>query len=144
MTEITIGQQSAGGDRLMWPKIHLYHMLLKHCSESYCPEIDEFALVLRCSGPAEEFGQEAIDRIRRRRPSRYITADIVVPYATGKDKSEDQLKEYLATQVRRALQMCVERLKKDQETVEAAALFSDVDAAIAEFLNARTPHEPWK
>jgi Ankyrin repeats (3 copies) len=39
LTEISIGQQSEGGDRLGWPKVHLYHMLKKHCVHctSICP-----------------------------------------------------------------------------------------------------------
>src|SRR5580698_2839660 len=105
MTEISIGQQSEGGDRLMWPKIHLYFMLKKHCTASYCPTIDHFALSLLCSSPADEFGPEAIERIRRRRPARYITADIIVPLVHSLEKTEPQLKEYLTVRVRQALEM---------------------------------------
>lgn len=144
MTEISIGQQSEGGDRLGWPKVHLYHMFLKHCTARYCPAIKQFALVLRCSSPADEFGPERIDRIRRRRPAKYITADIVVPVARSVDKTERQIKKYLAAQVRRALEMCVARLEKDKEEVDAAAFFADVDAAIADFLSTPTPHQPWE
>jgi hypothetical protein len=54
-----------------------------------------------------------------------------------------ELKRYLARRVREALEVCVTRLKKDKETVNEAALFADVDAAIAEFLRSRTPHKPW-
>jgi hypothetical protein len=144
MTEISIGQQSEGGDRLGWPKVHLYHMFLRHCTATYCPAIKEFALLLNCSSPAEEFGPERIDRVRRRRSAKYITADIVVPVARSVDKTERQIKKYLAAQVRRALEMCVARLKKDKEEVDEAAFFADVDAAIAEFLSTPTPHQPWE
>jgi hypothetical protein len=144
MTEISIGQQSEGGDRMGWPKVHLYHMLLKHCTASYCPTIDHFALVLRCSSSADEFGPEAIERIRRRRPARYITADIIVPLARSVDKTEKQIKEYLAARVRLALEMCVARLKKDKEMVADVALFEHVDTAISEFLSTATPHKVWE
>jgi hypothetical protein len=144
MTEISIGQQSEGGDRMGWPKVHLYHMLLKHCTASYCPNIDHFALVLNCSSAADEFGPESIERIRRRRPARYITADINVPLAASIDKTEKQIKEYLAARVRLALEMCVARLKKDKEVVDAVAFFEHVDAAIAEFLRTPTPHKVWE
>jgi outer membrane murein-binding lipoprotein Lpp len=60
------------------------------------------------------------------------------------DKTERQIKKYLATQVRRALEMCVARLKKDREQVREEAFFADVDAAIAEFLSTPTPHRPWE
>jgi hypothetical protein len=144
MTEISIGQQSGGGDPLMWPKVHLYHMLLKHCTANYCPAIDQFALVLRVSGTYDDFGPEAIERVRRRRPARYITADIVIPIARWFGKTERQLKKYLAGRVRRTLEICVARLKKDKEDVDEKTLFGHVDAAIAEFLRSPTPHKPWE
>jgi hypothetical protein len=144
LTEISIGQQSEGGDRLGWPKVHLYHMFQKHCKARYCATIDHFALVLRCSSSAEEFGPEAIERIRRRRAARYITADIVVPFAPWREKTEKQLKKHLAAQVRRALEICVARLKKDKEEVDEVAFFEHVDAAIAEFLRTSTPHKVWE
>jgi hypothetical protein len=112
--------------------------------DSYCPTIDHFALVLRCSSSADEFGPEAIERIRRRRPARYITADIVVPLAASLDKTEKQIKEYLAARVRLALEMCVARLKKDRDVVVDMALLEHVDAAIAEFLRTPTPHKVWE
>ena len=119
-------------------------MFLKHCTATYCPAIKEFALLLNCSSLTDEFGPERIDRVRRRRSAKYITADIVVPVARSVDKTERQIKKYLAAQVRRALEMCVARLKKDKEEVDEAAFFEDVDAAIAEFLSTPTPHQPWK
>jgi hypothetical protein len=144
-TEITIGQQSGGpDDGLMWPAVHLYMTLEKHCTAKYAPAIDHFALVLRVSGAFADFGPEAIERIRRRRPARCITADIVVPVRRWQGKSEKQRKKYLAAQVRTALEMCVARLRKDKEEVDDAAFFANVDDAIAEFLRTETPHQPWK
>jgi ankyrin repeat protein len=142
-TGISIGLQSEGLDPLGWPKVHLYHMLQKHCTAGYCPAISEFALVLRCSSPAGEFGPAAIERIRRRRAKRSITVDIVVPFASWHHKSERQIKKYLAGRVRQALEICAARLKKDREQVDEAALLADVDAAIADFLGSPTPHQPW-
>jgi hypothetical protein len=145
MTSISIGQQSGGPeDGFGWPKVHLYMMLEKHCTGNYCQAIDHFGLVLRVSGALDDFGPEAIERIRRHRPSRRITVDIVVPVSRWKGKSEDDCKHYLAGKVRLALEMCVARLKKDRETIDDLALFADVDAGIAEFLSSPTPHEPWE
>ncbi len=143
-TEISIGQQSGGPeDPFMWPTVHLCHMLEKHCLANYCPAIDHISLVLRVSGSLDDFGPEGIERLRRRRPARYITADIVVPVNRWKGKKESAIKKYLAEKVRSALEMCVARLKKDKETVEGDALFADVDKAIAEFLATATPQKAW-
>ncbi|OAI54312.1 hypothetical protein AYO44_15165 [Planctomycetaceae bacterium SCGC AG-212-F19] len=143
MTVISIGQQSGGGDPLKWPKVHLAMMFEKHCTRTYCPAIAEFALVLRVSGTFDDFGPEAIERLRRQRSARVITVDMVVPIPRWQGKKEAELKRYLAKRVREALEVCVARLKKDKEAVKEAALFADVDAAIAEFLSSKTPHKPW-
>ena len=42
------------------------------------------------------------------------------------------------------MEMCVARLKKDKEVVDDVALFTHVDAAIAEFLRTPTPHKVWE
>ncbi|HKA07330.1 MAG TPA: ankyrin repeat domain-containing protein [Gemmataceae bacterium] len=143
-TEISIGQQSGGpADPFMWPKIHLYMMFEKHCTANYCPTVDKFALVLRVGGSIDDFGPEAIERIRRRRPDRYITVDIVVPVERWKGKREGAIKKYLAEKVRSALESCVARLKKDKEALDDEALLTAVDTAIEEFLTTPTPHKPW-
>lgn len=142
---ISIGLHSGGPeDGLTWPKVHLYKMLAKHCTRTYSPAIDQFSLVLRVSGKFGDFGPEAIERIRRRRPARYITADIVVPVRRWKGKTEGELKKYLAAKVRSGLELLVARLKKDKEEIDAVAFFADVDAGIAEFLRTRTPHRAWE
>ena len=145
VTRISIGQDSGGpDDGLMWPKVHLYKMLERHCQASYCAAIDEFALVLRVSGAFQDFGPEAIERLRRSRTGRYISVDIVVPEHVWRHKDERTLKEYLADRVRAALAVCVARLKRDKEPVDEATLFRDVDEAIGAFLAATTPRTPWK
>jgi hypothetical protein len=142
---ISIGLQAGEPDDAFgWPKSHLYKLFEKHCSSTYCPAIKEFALVLRVCGSIWDFGPEAIERIRRRRADRCITVDIVVPVTRWHGKTEQQIKEYLAVQVRRALELCVARLKKDKEKLDDSAMFKDVDAAIVEFLYTQTPHHPTK
>ncbi len=129
---ISIGAQ--GGGPLGHLKVNLFRAFERHCRAVYCPAIDDFALVLRLSGGYEDFGPEAIERLKRRRPSRYITVDIVVPVEAWIDLTRNEQKAYLARQCRTALAMCVDRLKKDKEQVDEEMFFHDVDTAIAEFL----------
>ena len=144
MAVISIGQQSGGGDPLMWPKVHLAMLFEQHCTRDYCPAIKEFALVLRVSGTFDDFGPEAIERLKRLRQRGVITVDIVVPISQWEGKSEVKLKKYLAERVRQALEMCVARLEEDKEKIDRTGLFADVDAAVAELLRTRTPHRPWE
>ncbi len=78
---------------------------------------------------------ERIERIRRSKRDRFISAEVVVPVAVWRGRSRNELRDYLASQVRAALQCCVARLRKDKEAVDEARLFADVDTAIAEFTN---------
>ena len=127
----------------MWPKVHLYHCFKVHCTASYCAAIDEFALVLRVNGRFADFGPETIERLKRRRPSRYITVDIVIPESRWSGREEQYLKRYLSERVRAALVMCADRLERDREPIDKVALLRDVDFAINEFLATPTPHTPW-
>jgi hypothetical protein len=129
---ISIGAQ--GGGPLAQLKVDLFLALERHCRAVYCPAIDEFALVLRLSGAYQDFGPEAIECLKRRRPSRYITVDIVVPVQAWIDVARNEQKAYLARQCRAALTMCVDRLKKDKEQVNEELFYHNVDNAIAEFL----------
>src|ERR1044072_4209534 len=102
---ISIGAQSGGPTNggLSEMKIELRNLLLKHCKKSYCPSIAHYALALRIGGEFQEFGKEGIEAIRRSKKESYIGAYIVIPESVWRAKSKDQLRDYLATQVRAAL-----------------------------------------
>ncbi len=133
---ITIGAECGGPDTgpMSHIKVDLACALHAECRESFCPTIDQYALVLRISGTLDEFGPESIERIRRRRSGRYITADIVIPEAVWRPLTLDQSKRYLATRVREAVEKCSERLSRDREVIDVASLLATVDAGVARFL----------
>ena len=57
----------------------------------------------------------------------------MIPRAIWRHKTANELRDYLARQVRAALHSCVARLRRDKEIVQEPVLFSEIDAAIAEF-----------
>lgn len=131
---ISIGVQG-GGPRdggLGVIKIDLWQLLVKHCRSSYCPAVDHYSLAVRIDGDFQKFGQEGIERIRRSRRNRYIGADIIIPESAWRDRSRNELRDYLARQVRAAVQSCVARLQEDKESVDESRLFGEIDAAIGE------------
>jgi hypothetical protein len=89
--------------------------------------------VLRIDGEFLQFGQEGIRRISRRNRGRYIETEIIIPEAAWRGRSRNELRDFLAKQIRAALQSCVARLRKDKEPVDEPKLFREIDAAIAEF-----------
>jgi len=133
---ITIGAQCGGPDTgpRSQIKVDLWRALREECRESFCPAIDKYALVLRISGALDDFGPESIERIKRRRPDRYITADIVIPESVWRPLTLDQSKYYLAQRVRAAIVAVADRLAHDREDVDSVALLAGVDAGIARFL----------
>ncbi|MCW5558601.1 MAG: hypothetical protein KIT22_12310 [Verrucomicrobiae bacterium] len=132
---ISIGAQCGGPEDggLGDIKVDLYRLFLRHCRSSYCPSVAHYALALRIDGEFQKFGAEGIERIRRSKRDRYIGADIVIPDSVWQGRSRNELRDYLARQVRAALQRCVARLRKDKESVNESQLFEEIDAAIAEF-----------
>jgi hypothetical protein len=132
---ISIGAQCGGPQDggLSKIKVDLWNLLVRHCRSSYCPAVAHYALALRIDGAIQTFGAEGIERVRRSKRGRYIGADIVIPLSAWQGKSPNELRDYLARQVRAALASCVARLRKDKETVDEAPLFREIDAAIAEF-----------
>jgi hypothetical protein len=132
---ISIGVQGGGPEDggLGEIKIDLWQLLMRHCQSSCSPAVVHYALALRIDGEFQKFGVEGIERIRRSKRGRYIGADIVIPHSAWQGKSRNELRDYLARQVRAALASCVARLRKDRETVDEIRLFGEIDAAIAEF-----------
>jgi hypothetical protein len=132
---ISIGAQCGGpkDGGLGEIKVDLWKLFVQHCRSSYCPAVDHYALALRIGGEFAEFGEEGVEPPRRRRRDRYIGSDIVIPVSVWKNKSRNELRDYLAKQVRAALENCVARLRRDKETVDDKRLFAEVDAAIREF-----------
>jgi hypothetical protein len=140
---ITIGAQAGGpkDGNIGKLKVDLY-LFQKHCARTYCPAIDAIAPVLRINGSLQTFGHEAIERIRRSRKKRCITADIVIPMERWQTLPTPELKQYLANQIRESLTICAARLIKDGETVNNGLLLADVDYAISEFLAMDHPPNP--
>jgi hypothetical protein len=132
---ISIGAQSGGPENggLSELKVALWRLFARHCRSTYCPAVGHYALVLRIGGSLDEFGDEGIERIRRSKRDRDICAEIIIPQAVWRGRSRNELRDYLARQVRAALQTCVARLQKDKEPVDEARRFGEIDAAISEF-----------
>jgi len=133
---ISIGCQNGGPEDggLGDIKVDLWRLFSKHCHCTYCPSIAHYALALRIGGKFQQIAAESIDHIRRSNRDRFIGADIVIPDTVWRDKSRNELRDYLARCVREALRKCVARLRKDKEIVDESLLFGETEAAIREFI----------
>ena len=127
----------AGGPEARLPcklKVGLYQALARHVTSTHCAAIDEYALVLRIDGSLAKYGPEGIHRIRFAKARRYMSADIQVPEPAWQVAPQD-LRIYLASQVRLALQACVGRLEKNRIAVAKNDLLAQVDLAVADYVD---------
>ena len=133
---ISIGAQIGGPENCPIGdlKVPLYHLLSKHVTSTHCTSIDEFSIVLRVDGTLQKFGKEGLARLRFSKIRRYITVDVQIPEEIWKPLNIEESKQYLVKQVVLALTECVARLKKEKIAVEENTLFSQLSAAINEYL----------
>lgn len=124
------GPQDGGIGRL---KVELFHALEKHVTSTHCDAVDEYAPVLRVDGEFSTYGPEGIHRVRFAKKSRYITADIQIPESVWRLASEQDLREYLGSALRSAMEEFVARLKKDGVAVVESSIYDQMNAAITEF-----------
>lgn len=134
---ISIGAQHGGPEpcRIGDLKVNLYRAFLKHLTSTHCEVIDKYAIVLRVDGRLHKFGEEGITCLRFEKSKRYITADVQIPESVWQNMSESQTKLYLATQVRAAMSIFITRLIKEKYTIAEKLLWSEIDAAIIEFMD---------
>lgn len=133
---ISIGCQ-AGGPEVGFVgnlKVPLHRALAKHVTSSHCSAVDEYAIVLRVDGSLDQFGAEGFAHLRYARARRYISVDIQIPEAVWHPLSTHQFRSYIAHQVRGAIAVCVARLHRDKHTVGEKELYTEMEAAINEYL----------
>jgi len=137
---ITLGAQTSGeDDRTMEHVLELRRLLTQYCPGPYCPEVHEFALILRIGGDLQEFDFEGCERLRRNRRERYITVDLGFPSRRWKRVRTASIRTYLADLVEKGLLCCVQRLEKDKAPVDSAKLLADFRSAKAAFLERTGP-----
>lgn len=105
-----------------------------HCTASYSPNIEEFAIVLRICGSLWRFEGEGVQKLRVNRKESYVTADYVVPEARWKGVPIADIKKYLAAATAETLQAMAETLTKSSIDVDSAKLSEDVGKATTAFL----------
>ncbi len=134
---VSLVSQTSGPDAgtATWDAWLQFNKLLRElCIGPYSPDVDEFAPILRIDGSIHQWNREGCAYLRRSFRERYITIDIFVPISRWKDKTELEIREYLATGVREALTLCIKRLQKDKTPVDGERLMADYDKVVRVYL----------
>lgn len=114
--------------------MELRNLLSSFCKSDYCSEIDEFVLILRVDGEIWHWNFEGCQKLRRNRKERYITIDIGVPRDRWENVHPYILRKYLAENIELALDLCIERLKKDKSDINGELLLNDFQKVKTIFL----------
>ncbi|MCU7998855.1 hypothetical protein [Shewanella sp. SM95] len=114
-------------------KVELFHTLEKHVTSTHCDSVDQYALVLRVDGEFAKYGLEGVHRVRFAKKSRYLTADIQIPESVWRLAREEDLRLYLGSSLRSAIEILVARLKKAGIAVVEISLYTEMNVAITEF-----------
>ena len=117
--------------------VGLRRLLKEHCLGPYSDSVDEFAIVLRVPGRQVTWPWfiEGSSRVRRSIADRTITIDVGVPPTRWYGVLTSELRAHLSEVVHDALEMCVERLRRDGARVDDDALFRDYAVAASLYLS---------
>ena len=132
---ISLAYEAGGPDVDIQPHIVRMRKLLEtYCKGPYSDEVQGFALVLRIDGCIKTYGCEGVDRIRRRKQDKYITADICIPEKRWKRVSAAEFSRYLSSAVKSALEVCGNYLRRHKVDVDVERLLLDYGEAEAKLL----------
>ena len=134
---VVISMQVSGSKagRVISPSFRLLHTVLeRYCKNSYSPSFETFWIVFRVSGELGDFGFEGCANLRLARKRRQITVDYRIPLKQLDGKAASQLRDYLATALKEALEVIVKKAKSEKETIYESRLYEDLSAAYSEYL----------
>lgn len=115
--------------------IELTRLLRKYCNYKYAPELDEFAPIGRIDGDIWYWNFEGTQKLRLSRKHRYITVDIGMPKSRWQGVSPIEIRKYLLENLKQALKLFVQRLRKEKYEVDDVRLFRDFENVEKEYLN---------
>ncbi|WP_108670431.1 hypothetical protein [Peribacillus acanthi] len=134
---ITLGADIGGRDaaKVVEPYLNeLVELLDRFCNKRYSSQLDEFAPFLRVDGDVCSWNFEGCEKLRLSKKHRYITVDIGMPRSKWEGIGEKEIKEYLINNLKEALELIVNRLKKERYPVNDNVLWVDFGKVKEEFL----------
>jgi len=128
-----IGDANAG--KVVSPHLlELRNLIYRFCDKIYCEEIDEIAPILRVDGDLAYWGFEGCEKLRLSKKHRYITIDIGMPRSRWEGNNAKDIRSYLIDNLKEALELMVNRIKKEKFKVHDNDLWTDFAKVEGEFL----------
>ncbi|WP_026695354.1 hypothetical protein [Peribacillus kribbensis] len=134
---ITFGAQIGGAkaDKVVSPHLQeLKQLLYKHCDNIYCKEVKGFAPILRVDGDIDYWDTEGCERLRLSKRYGYVTIDVYMPRSRWEGIEVIDIRKYLICNLKDALQLMINRLKKEKYVVNDKELWADFSKVEEAFL----------
>ena len=135
---ITFGADVGGveADEAVSPHLMKLRKLLElYCNYRYAPELDEFAPIARIDGDIGYWEFEGTEKLRLSKKYRYITIDIGMPKHRWQGVPPIEIRKYLLENLKQALKLMVQKLKKEKYEVDDVRLFKDFEKVEKEYLS---------
>ncbi len=112
----------------------LRFLLRDACKGPYSDTIKTFDFVLRIDGDICYWNRSGFGYVYVRPAMGYATADIFVPREVWEPRDGRQIRAYLATNLRGAMVVILDRMEKKKIAVDRTRLLANVDSALQGFL----------
>ena len=118
----------------IWPLHRQLNKLFEEfVQDTHCESVDKFGIVFRVSGKVRDFGGEGPERLKRLRKDKEVTIDFVIPEERWRGVPEDEVRSYVASQVRVAFGQLIERVEEDKEPIDSGAVLGSFEKAMEQF-----------
>lgn len=129
--------------KALWDlKNELYRIEKKYHNNVYFKTVDLLLIVFRISGELHEY-HKSIDgkytrlegpaNLRYWSKDHFIGIDMVIPIKAWKDRTPEQILEYLLVQLRACFDLLVERALEEKEVLDEAKLRADINELLSDY-----------
>lgn len=104
----------------------------RNCRKQYCQIIDDFHIVFRISGDISDFKFQGFRNLRCSYKRRYMSINYGIAESFYSGKTDQEVKDQVNEVVREAIQLFIQRLKKDKVLIDTEQLLADFEKAYQE------------
>lgn len=106
----------------------------KFDGKTYFKTLNHLNITWRIAGEINDFdGSAGPERLRYWRKDHFIGIDMVIPIKAWKDRTPEQILEYLLVQLRACFDLLVERALEEKEVLDEAKLRADINELLSDY-----------
>lgn len=125
--------------------IGAYHVLLnkifyqKQDNSDYFKTVVFLSIIFRVSGKHQDFGSEGPEYLKKVRNQNIYTIDLAIPETSWQNKTDEEMRAYIAEGVRTCFNMLKEKVKTLDEVIDEDKLDHDFEYGMGQFMTLPLP-----